>query len=259
MRNLLLLTIGILIGWFDSHIFGVTSSQHQNFAEDSISKRNSTRLPAEADGRKPGLRGRSDEPTREQAAFDTRLKAALADQSMDVSSSPQKPPNDAFSAWLAGITLSPQLKDEIRARLEVQRTTSDEDPLATGSRFDFWLRDRLDADALASWTADQNAHSADKIERRANRLLVGLQGSLSLTLEQKDAVYPQLVEWAREDPRNILGADSQDAAEQEKSFAARVDKLSALVPAEQREALAGWVADFLPTYCLQESDESTAP
>ena len=161
---------------------------------------------------------------------------------------------DRFSTWLAGITLSQQLKDAIRARLDSQLEMGNQDPLAVGSPFDLWLRNRLDADALASWTTNQNAYSADKIERRANRLLVGLQGSLSLTPEQKDSIYPQLVEWAGENPKNILDDDVKNVAEREKALAARVETLSALVPAEQREALAEWVADFLPTYWLQESE-----
>jgi hypothetical protein len=254
MKSLFILTAGILIGWLGSQLLGVTNSQHQHLAEDSVTQRNSARSPAEAEARSLGLRGRSDEVPREQAAFDARLKAALAAPSAEVSSSQQKPSNDRFSSWLAGVTLSEQLKDAIRAQLEVRQVAGDEEPLTAGSPFDLWLRDRLDASALASWTANQNAQSADRIERRANRLLVGLQSSLALTPEQKDAIYPQLVEWAGENPQNILGNDSQDAAEQEKSLAARVEKLSALVPAEQREALADWVAEFLPTYCLQESD-----
>jgi hypothetical protein len=82
---------------------------------------------------------------------------------------------------------------------------------------------------------------------------------LSLTPEQKDSIYPQLVEWAKEKPQDILGNDTQNAAEHENALAARVEKLSTLVPAEQQEALAEWVADFLPTYWLEESNASAAP
>lgn len=254
MKSLFILAAGVLIGVLGPRMLGTIFSQPEDPAVNSVAKRNSARSIAESDTIRPEPRHRTVPMPREQVAFDARLKAALADQSMEDSSSQQRPPNDRFSAWLAGVTLTPVQKDAIRSELEARLTAGEENPLAPGSSFDLWLRNRLAADALASWTANQSAHSADKIERRANRLLVGLQRSLSLTSEQKDSIYPQLVEWAGENPHNILGSDSQDPDEQEKSFAARVEKLSALIPADQREALAEWVAEFLPTYCLEESD-----
>ena len=242
------------MGFLCSRMFGTIYSQPQNSTVNSVTKRSITRPTAESEASLSELRRRSDPAATEQAAFGARLKASLADQSLEDSSSQQRPDSDRFSRWLAGVAMSPPQKEVIRAHLEAQLAAGDEGPLAAGSPFDLWLREHLAADALASWTANQNAHSADKIERRANRLLVGLQSALSLTSEHKDSIYPQLVKWAEENPQNIFGNESQDAEEQEKSLAARVEQLSALIPAEQHEALAEWVAEFLPTYCLEESD-----
>ncbi len=259
LKNILILFAGISIGWLGSQMTGARKNPPQNSAVDSVTKQNSTRQLAESDARMQGLRGRSDEVTREQAAFDARLKAAVADPPMEVSSIPRKQPSDRASMWLAGINLPPHMKDAIRAQLEVQLTAGGENPFTVGSPFDLWLRDRLDAEALASWTTEQTAHSVDQIERRANQLLVGLQGSLPLTPEQKDSIYPQFVEWARENPQNLLGDDSGDSAEQERAMDARIAKLAATLPAAQREALAEWVADFLPNYCLKELERSSEP
>jgi hypothetical protein len=259
IKNILILLAGILIGWLGSQMIRATNHLPQNTAVDSVTKQNSTRQLAEPDARVQGLRNRPDEATREQAAFDARLKAAVADPPMEVSSTPRKSPSDRASMWLAGISLPRQIKEAIRAQLEIHLTAGGENPITVGSPFDLWLRDRLDGDALASWTTEQNAHTADQIERRANQLLVGLQSSLPLTPEQKDSIYPQFVEWARENPQTLIGDDSEDSAEQERTMVARIEKLSAALPAAQREALAEWVAEFLPNYCLKELESSSEP
>jgi hypothetical protein len=248
MKTLLIFMVGIALGWLGSRAFQAADTWDQDQSANSGTKKKSAPQIATIESRTRSTRERVGKTSGYDAAFEARLKLATSRPTEVITSS--QPPNDSkFSRWLAGLAVSAQMRNEIIKEFDARLVAGEVDPLTAGSSFDLWLRDRLDTNSLASWTAMQGEHSADQVERRANQLMVGLQNSLSLSPTQKDALFQQLVEWAKEKPANLTAGDPLISEETTRRF----NELAPLIPADQHAALNDWIAEYLPSYWIKES------
>jgi hypothetical protein len=158
-----------------------------------------------------------------------------------------------FTRWLEQSGLPADLRAQISAAYSKEQAAgTGEDPLRAGSRFEQWLREQLDADTAATWDALRDEHLGDVVERRANRLLVGLQDAVALSNEQKDAIYPKLTAWVRDELKQPITEGQSEPGAREDWLASRYDELSAMLPADQQDAIADWLVEFLPEYWLTE-------
>lgn len=249
MKTPLIFLAGIALGWLGAVTFQASEPSSGEFVTASANGVNH-RSASNTVASNARTRRQPDRLAPARAyddAFEARLKAATSENLEIPPIAPTPNLSDArFSGWLAAAALSDALRGEIRKRFEALLVTSDADPLVAGSEFDLWLSERLEADSLGAWETLREEHAADTVERRANQLLVGLQGALSLNPSQKDALYAPLVEWVRQNPPDLTGSQESAATQ---SF----NELAAMIPADQQDALADWMAEFLPSYWLQES------
>jgi hypothetical protein len=242
MQKLLYLLAGILLGWLGALVFQTGRNDERNVAESVAGKVRSSGKAGANDSRIQ----RSSNGATPAATFAAQIKAAVRQPvESQLTENAQGVADARLSAWLTGTTLSEAVREEILTRYDSSVTAGETDPLAPGTPFDIWLRERLDPDSLSSWNAVKDAHSADVVERRANQMLSGLQGALSLSPAQKDTLYPQLVEWAREAPPTTADGD--------RWLEERLQEISKLIPADQHALLEQWAAEFFPTYWMQES------
>lgn len=122
------------------------------------------------------------------------------------------------------------------------------DPLAAGSKLDLWVRANPDILPPDRWEALLGEHRADVVERRSNDLLTELQGSLSLSGDAKDLIYPELVARTEAEFDTLASGDFPE----EEQMAAWIDELVAAVgpalPENQREELLFWAETSLPDF-----------
>lgn len=179
------------------------------------------------------------------------LRQPVPDKPSDASAASTA--DQRFTRWLEGSGLPTDLRAEIAAAYAREKAAGGSvDPLQAGSPFDQWLRERLTAATAATWDALRDEQRNDVVERRANRLLVGLQDTMALTNEQKDAIYPKLAEWVRAEMDQPITEGQSKSEAREEWLASRYSDLSAMLPADQHDAIADWLTEFLPEYWLAE-------
>lgn len=183
----------------------------------------------------------------------TRIAQALSQPVVD--SPPEAPAastaDQRFVRWLEQSGLSADLRTQIGAAYAKEQTAGiGGDPLRAGSRFDEWLRERLDADSATAWGVLLDEHRGDVVERRANHLLAGLQDAVALSNDQKDVIYPKLAAWASDELEQPITEGQSEPGAREDWLTRRYDELCAMLPADQHGAIAAWLTEFLPGYWL---------